>query len=71
MQPPGPGKPPPGVVFDCAMSGMGDALALAMLYALEGKNEARVLSVSVSRPSLKAAIFCDLLARFYGGDRGS
>ena len=66
MQAAGASKPPPGVIFDSAMSSVGDALALTILYGLEARNEARVLSVNVSRPSLKAAIFCDLLMRFFG-----
>ncbi|HEV8145612.1 MAG TPA: hypothetical protein VGP79_04495 [Bryobacteraceae bacterium] len=70
MQAPGASKPPPGVVFDSAMSSVSDALALTILYGLEARNEARVLSVNVSRPSLKAAMFCDVLARFFGNFRG-
>jgi purine nucleosidase len=70
MQAAGASKPPPGVVFDTAMSGLSDALALTILYGLEARNEARVLSVNVSRPSLKAAMFCDVLARFFGNFRG-
>jgi len=66
MQAPTP-KPPPGVIFDSAMDRIGHALALALLYGLEAKGESRVLSVSVSRASLKAAQFCDVFARFSGG----
>ena len=37
----GQGKPPLGVVFDSDMdTGIDDALALAMLFGFEGKNEA-------------------------------
>ncbi len=42
-----------------------DALALALLFGLGGKTEARVASVSVSIPSLKSAAFCETIARFY------
>jgi inosine-uridine nucleoside N-ribohydrolase len=60
------GKPPLGVVFDCDMgNGIGDALALALLYGLEAKNEARVISVSVSNSNLNAAAFVDAVMRFY------
>jgi hypothetical protein len=66
MQFPGQGRPPLGVVFD---SDLGDridaALALAALYTLDGKSELRVISLSVSRPDLKSAAFCEVLARFY------
>jgi hypothetical protein len=44
-----------------------EALALALLYGLDGKNEARVISLSVSKPNLKAAALCEAIARFYGG----
>jgi hypothetical protein len=60
-------KPPVGVVFDCGMTRIDDALALALLFGLDGKREARVASISVSRPSLKAAAFCDVVSRFYAG----
>jgi len=67
----GPGRPPVGTVFDCDMgNSIDDALALAMLYGLQGKNETRVLSVSVTKPNLKAAAFCDVLSRFYMGEPG-
>jgi len=41
--------------------------ALALLYGFDGKNEARVVSVSVSKPNLKAAAFCETVGRFYAG----
>ena len=59
--------PPVGVVFDCDMAGIDDALALALLYGLDGKREARVTSISLSHPSVPAAAFCDAVARFYAG----
>lgn len=71
MQFRGQGKPPLGVVFDCDMGESVDTvLALAMLYGIQGKNEGRVLSISTSKPNLKAAAFCDTLARFYLGEPG-
>src|SRR5689334_19968910 len=69
MQFPGMGKPPQGVIFDCDMgNGIDDALALALLYGLDGKNEARVVSVSVSKSNLKSAAFCETVSRFYAGE---
>ncbi len=60
------GKPPLGVVFDCDMgSTVGDPLALALLYGLESKNEARVISVSVSNSNVNAAAYVDAVMRFY------
>jgi hypothetical protein len=68
MQFPGQGKPAPGVIFDTTMGrSIDEALALALLYGLDGKNEARLMSVSISNPDLKAAAFCDAVARFYAG----
>src|SRR6266849_4896998 len=68
MQFPGQGKPPVGFIFDSDMgNSIDDALALALLYGFDGKNEARVVSVSVSKSNLKAAAFCDAIGHFYAG----
>ena len=67
----GQGKPPLGVVFDSDMgTGIDDALALAMLFGFEGKNESRVISISISNSNLQAAAFCDAVARFYSEPPG-
>ena len=56
MQFPGQGKPPLGIVFDSDFGNrIDDALALALLYGFDGKNEARVVSMSVTKSNLKAA----------------
>ena len=65
MQFPAVAKPPVGIVFDAPMDRIGDVLALAMLHGLDGKGEARIAAVSVSRPDLAAAQYCDTLALFY------
>src|SRR5690349_37342 len=71
MQFGGQGKPSVGVIFDADLGNtIDDALALALLYGLQGKNESRVISVSVSKPSVKAAAFADALVRFYTGEPG-
>jgi hypothetical protein len=63
------GKPSVGIVFDADLGNtIDDALALAMLYGFQGKNEARVLSVSTTKSSLNAAVFADVLVRFYTGE---
>ncbi len=67
----GQGKPSLGVVFDSDMGRIDDALALAMLYGFEGKNAARIVSLSVSSSNLQAAAFCDAVARFYSEPPGS
>jgi hypothetical protein len=59
-------KPPLGVIFDTDIGlHIDSALALAILYAFDAKNQARVTSVSVGRTNLGAAAFCDAVARFY------
>jgi purine nucleosidase len=68
MQFPGQGKPPVGVIFDADIgAGIDGALALALLYGFDGKNDVRVVSVSVSRNNLNDAAFCDAISRFYAG----
>jgi hypothetical protein len=64
-------RPPLGVVFDSAMGDtIDDPLALALLYGLQAKGEARVIAVATSKPSLDSAAFCDVLVRFYTGAPG-
>lgn len=62
------GKPPLGIIFDCAMGERIDTvLAMSVLYGLDGKNECRVISVSVTKPGLKPAALAEVLGRFYAG----
>jgi len=64
-------KPSVGVVYDSAMgASIDDALALALLFGLQGKGESRVISVSTTNPNLKSAEYCDVLVRFYTGAPG-
>src|ERR1700730_17395675 len=64
----GAAKPPVGIAFDGDLGNRIDAvLALAMLNGLSGKGEARRISLSVSRTSLKAAQFADVISTFYAG----
>jgi hypothetical protein len=55
------------MVFDSALRRVDDALAMALLYGLDGKKEERLVSISVSRANLKAAIYSDVVGRFYAG----
>jgi hypothetical protein len=60
--------PAVGIIFDSGLgNSIDEALALALLYGLDGKNEVRILALSVSKPNLKSAAFCEAIARFYGG----
>lgn len=68
MQFRGQGKPSLGVVFDSDMgSRVETALALAVLYGLDGKNDCRVVSVSSTRTSLLSAAYCEVVGRYYAG----
>ncbi len=43
-----------------------DALALAMIHALENRNEVRLLAVTITKDNRDAAPFIDLVNHFYG-----
>jgi hypothetical protein len=58
---------PIGVVYNTRMSQPGAALALAALHVLASRREARVDGVCVTGAGLDAAIFCDVIGRFYSG----
>ena len=63
-------KPPLAVLFDTSLDGDVDqVLALAMLFGVAARQQARVASLSTSRFSLRTARFLDLVARFYAGDQ--
>ena len=56
------------MVFDSDLgNGVDAALALALLYGLEGKGETRLVSNSTTRSNLKSAAFAEVLAKFYAG----
>src|SRR5450631_4657802 len=55
------------VIFDTDMGNdVDDALALAMLHALESRGECRLLGVTVTKDNPWAPIFVDLVNTFYG-----
>ena len=61
-------KAPLGVLYDADFGArIGPALGLCLLYGLDGKNECRVTSISVTKPSLRAAAFAEVIGRFYAG----
>lgn len=43
-----------------------DALALAMIHALENRNEVRLLAVTITKDNQDAATFVDLVNHYYG-----
>ncbi|MEO7192091.1 MAG: hypothetical protein ABI051_13650 [Vicinamibacterales bacterium] len=61
------GSAPLGVVFSTSMNRPDAAFALAAIYLAAIKRECRVGSVCVTGSGLNAAIFCDVLDRFYNG----
>jgi hypothetical protein len=58
---------PTGVVFNTSMSRPDAALALAALHVLASRREARVDGVCVAGSGFAAAVYCDIVARFYAG----
>ncbi len=61
-------RPPIGVAFDGDLGTRIDAvLAVAMLNGLTAKGEARRISLSISRPSLRSARLADVISSFYAG----
>jgi hypothetical protein len=61
----GPGTTPIGVVYNTSMTRPDAALALAALHVLASRRESRIGSVCVTGAGLDAAIFCDIVGRFY------
>jgi inosine-uridine nucleoside N-ribohydrolase len=61
---------PPGVIFDTDMGNdVDDALALAMLHALESRGECRLLAVTLTKDNPFAALYVDAVNTFYGRGR--
>ena len=61
---------PVRVIFDTDMGNdVDDALALAMIHALESKGEAKLLAVTITKDNRWTAPYVDLVNTFYG--RGS
>src|SRR3954464_7246250 len=58
---------PTPVIFDTDMGNdVDDALALAMLHALESRGECRLLGVTVTKDNPWAPVYVDLVNTFYG-----
>ena len=65
MQNPFGGRQPLGVIYNTSMTRPDAALALAELYAFQGKRESRMGAVCVVGAGLKAAVFCETVAKFF------
>ena len=58
------------VIFDTDMGNdVDDALALAMLHAMESRGECRLIGVTVTKDNPWAAVYVDLVNTFYGRGR--
>ena len=61
------GARPVPVIFDTDMGNdVDDAVALAILHALESRGEARILAVTLTKDNAEAAPYVDLMNTFYG-----
>ncbi|MDE3197040.1 MAG: hypothetical protein KGN84_11885 [Acidobacteriota bacterium] len=65
MQSPFEGKQPIGVIYNTTMDRPDAVLALALLYGLQSRRDSRMGAVSINGSGLSAAIFCDVVSRFY------
>ncbi len=58
---------PVRLIYDTDMGNdIDDAMALAVVHALQDRGECRLLAVTVSKDNFYAAAYCDLLNHFYG-----
>ena len=68
MQLTGPGRPSIGVIFDAAFGDtLDDLLTLSLLYALDNRNECRVVSLSTTKDNLHSAALLEVFNKLYGG----
>lgn len=58
---------PPRIIFDTDIGNdIDDALALAMLHAMESRGEAKLIGVTITKDNPNAAKFVDIVNTFYG-----
>lgn len=58
---------PVRLIYDTDMGNdVDDAMALAVIHALQDQGECRLLAVTVSKDNFYAAAYCDLLNHYYG-----
>jgi len=58
-------QPPIGVIYNTSMDRPDAALALAAVHILSSRGDARLGAICVGGSGLNAAIFCDIVGRFY------
>ena len=59
--------PPPHIIFDTDIGNdIDDALALAMLHAMESRGECKLIGVTITKDHPHAAKFVDIVNTFYG-----
>ncbi|HYO80726.1 MAG TPA: nucleoside hydrolase, partial [Bryobacteraceae bacterium] len=59
--------PPVPIIFDTDIGNdIDDALALAMIHALESRGECRLLGITLTNPAANAGPYTSLVNRFYG-----
>ena len=59
--------PPVGIILDTDIGNdIDDAMALAMIHALESRGEARLLAVTITKDNAYCAPYVDLVDTFYG-----
>jgi len=62
-----PTRKPVKLIFDTDMGNdIDDALALALIHALQDRGECELLAVTITKDNPHAAAFCDLVNTFYG-----
>jgi len=65
------GKPAAGIFIDSDFATIDSVLAVALIYGMQGKNDCRMITISMSRASLPAAAYLDVVERFYHGPAGN
>jgi inosine-uridine nucleoside N-ribohydrolase len=64
-------KPAPGIFIDSDFQTIDSVLAIALMYGMQGKNDCRVETISMSRPSIPVAAYLDVAERFFHGPAGN
>jgi inosine-uridine nucleoside N-ribohydrolase len=60
-------KPSLGIFIDSDFQTIDSVLAVALIYGMQDKNECRMVTISMSRASIPAAAYLDVVERFFHG----